>query len=120
MQGDACLRPDLAARAGAELADPTGLLRELAAAKAQLEACENDRERQDTVYDQALKPIVEAYYATAQSLAALPVGESTRTSRGWLLGRLNGLQEAGDVLADALNVATPEWECMYRQTGGMP
>jgi hypothetical protein len=64
------------------------------------------------VYGQVLAPIADRYYSAAQSLAALRVSEATRATRAWKLARLATLQECGDLLADALGVAAPEWEAM--------
>lgn len=67
---------------------------------------------QTDLYGQVLAPIAERYYSACESLAALPVGEFTRASRAWKLARIATLQECGDLLADALGVACPEWEAM--------
>lgn len=66
----------------------------------------------DRLYDKLLKPLVESYYATLQSLAALPVDESTRITRSWRLGRLSALEQEGDRIAGVLAVATPDWAAM--------
>lgn len=66
----------------------------------------------DRLYDELLKPLVESFYETLQSLAALPVDESTRITRSWRLGRLSALEQEGDRIASVLAVACPDWETM--------
>ena len=66
----------------------------------------------DRLYDELLRPVVDRFYATARSLAHLPLRESTRSTRAYRLGRLDALEEAGDLIADAIGVPFPEWTAM--------
>jgi hypothetical protein len=69
-------------------------------------------ERQADLYGQVLAPIADRYYSACRSLAKLAVSDATHASRVWKLARLATLQECGDLLAGALEVAAPEWEAM--------
>jgi hypothetical protein len=66
----------------------------------------------DRLYDELLKPVVEDFYNTVTALAELPVGDDTRTTRAWRLGRLHTLEQVGNRIADVLEVAHPEWAHM--------
>lgn len=66
----------------------------------------------DRLFEQLLRPVVELFYATAKALAQLPAGEPYRTERAFNLGRLDALEQAGDLIAGAILVAFPDWAAM--------
>lgn len=59
------------------------------------------------------REIVDRFYRISRDLADLPVGEDVRGRRAFMLGQLDSAQHDGDLLADVLGVARPDWEHLY-------
>lgn len=66
----------------------------------------------DQLYDELLRPITEMFYSSAKALDALPVGDGCNHERLWKLSRLTTLEEVGNLVADVINVPSPEWAAM--------
>lgn len=66
----------------------------------------------DRLFDELLRPIVDAFYETAQSLAALPQDDPTQIERAIMLTRPATLEEVGDLIAGVIDVAPPLWHDM--------
>ncbi len=67
---------------------------------------------EDRMFDEVLKPLVEQFYGAAKTTAELPGGEEFRTVRAWQLGRMDALENAGNLIAATIGVAEPLWSEM--------
>lgn len=66
----------------------------------------------DRLYEELLRPVVERFYDTARYLAWLPVTAMSRLDRAFKLGRLDALEQTGNLIAEAILVAPPDWGAM--------
>ncbi len=75
----------------------------------------------DRLFDELLKPVVEDYYETAETVAVLVSEPVLRDGVKVLVlqERLRTLQEAGDRIARVLELPAPLWEDM-RGLAGVP
>lgn len=75
----------------------------------------------DRLYDELLKPVVEDYFETAETVAVLVSEPALRdgVKALTLQERMRTLQETGDRIARVLDVPQPLWEDM-RGLAGVP
>jgi hypothetical protein len=75
----------------------------------------------DRLYDELLKPVVEDYYETAETVAVLVAEPNLRegVKALTLQERMRTLRETGDRIARVLEIAEPLWDDM-RGLAGVP
>lgn len=103
---EGCASADGAAAPGGRLAPAA------APAPSPVSAGEGVTPVNDRLYEELLKPIVERFYEGAKALGRLPVGDDYRTTRTFRLGQLDALEQTGDLIAEAILVACPDWAAM--------
>lgn len=75
----------------------------------------------DRLYEELLKPVVEDYYETAETVAVLVSEPATKdgVKALTLQERMRTLRETGDRVASVLELPVPLWEDM-RGLAGVP
>jgi hypothetical protein len=71
----------------------------------------------DRLYDELLKPVADDFFRACQALSVIEPTTDTAVSRSFLHGRMAALEEAGNRIADVLNVPEPLWADMRAVAG---